>query len=185
MIEEEKKKRIENIINIKKRRRRLEYKTVELETLSKLSTTIPKDVRIGKLRRIKENIEFKISTESHTLASEKELIRKLTDVDSELNEVIKIFKLKRKISLITGDIELLNKEISEFDKSIEENDKRLDVLYDEFRSLTRMANRSNNSQLKHKFRKQEFQEPEHMNISLEDIAVIKKKNNKKDKTEGN
>lgn len=133
---------------------------------------------------MKESIEFRISTESHTLASEKELIRKIGEVDKELNEAIKVFKLKRKLVLIEGDIEQLKKEIEQEEASIVESNKRLDVLYSELRLLTRAPHRSADGRRQQRPRRPEFKE-EQMSISLEDIAVIKKKNNKDSNKEKN
>ncbi len=147
---------------------------MEYEALSKLSSMNTESVNIGRLRRMKESLEFKISTEAHTLNSEKDLIRKLNAIEEDLGKAIKIFKMKKKLNFIVGDIAQLKKEIDEYDKKIEESNKKLDELYGELRSLTEFKRPTRRPERReHEHQK----EPKAMNISLEDIAVIKKKKN--------
>ncbi len=169
LIEEEKKKRIDIIISIKKKRKLLKYKEAELEALSKQSESAGRGPNIGRLRRMKDKLEFRISTETRSLGAEKEIIREINDIDSQIDGAIKIFRMKRRINFLKDDTVSLNKEIDELDKKIEENHKRLDDLYSELRSIDR-------SRRVHDERKpQRHEEQGPMSISLEDIAVIKKK----------
>src|SRR5207302_7802141 len=69
-IEEERRKRITLIDGIKRMRYKTAYKQAELAALSKLtSINTDKTKNIGYLKRLKEKLEFKISTEASSLSS--------------------------------------------------------------------------------------------------------------------
>lgn len=183
-IDDEKKRRSDIINEIRRKRSKLGYKQVEYEAVSKLSTMNTEHVNIGRLRRMKESLEFRISTEAHTLSSEKDLIRKLNVIDEDLNKAIKNFKMKKKLNFIVDDIAQLKKEINELDKKIEESNKKLDDLYGELRTLTDYRRRPKRSE--HRERNSNFGgEPKAMSISLEDIAIMKPKKNKSETEENN
>ncbi len=171
-IDEERLSRSKIIEEIKRQRRRIAYKLDEKQAVAKL-VEMNKDTakNIGYLKRKKEQIEFKITTEAYTLDIEKQLLRKKSEIDSELDEAYKSYRLKKKAEYIDGDIEALAKSIEELEKKIEESDKRLDELYSNLRRLSGAQKRR--EQERHGGKKQ-IEEPKKMEISLEDIAVIKK-----------
>lgn len=126
-----------------------------------------KTKNIGYLRRLKERLEFKISTETLRLDAEKDLIRKINAVSEELDKSIKSYKMKRKIEFVNGDVEELTKQAEEQEKLIDESDKRLDSLYADLRSMTGFKR----EQKKHRERK--FVQKQAEMPSIMDIAVIK------------
>ncbi|MEM4072132.1 MAG: hypothetical protein QXL63_02195 [Candidatus Micrarchaeaceae archaeon] len=166
------------IAELKKMRHRLGYKKVEQEAVAKLlAMNAGKTENIGKLRRMKEKLEFAISTEAAlTPDREKELIRRINGINESLEKSIKNFRLKRRSELIAGDIEELNKKIEELEKKLGDKDHELDELYDKLRSLTGYKRQ------KQKKEKQHFEKAE---ISLADIAIIKDKNAEKNKQSNN
>ncbi len=172
-IEEERKLKAKTIFDIKRFKRKLAYKLAEQEATKKLTEAASKNntKNIGYLRRRKERLEFRISTEAYTLDVEKDLIRKKNEIDAQLNEAIKSYRAKRKAEFIVGDIAELNKNIEDSNKKILEIEKKLDDLYNELRKLSGQQRRS--SSTPHKREKQPEQKP--IEISLADIAIIKGK----------
>ncbi|MDE1850392.1 MAG: hypothetical protein KGH54_01200 [Candidatus Micrarchaeota archaeon] len=180
-IEEERKKRLILIDSIKRLRHKMAYKQAELAALSKLNLAKPPENRgksIGYLKRMKERLEFRISTEASSLSTEKELIRKINDIDAELDAAIKSYKQRKKLDLIKGDIEDAIKQSEVIEKQILESNKALDDLYGKLRSLTGYSgergggDRRNGGGERRPSKPQKQQE-----ISLADIAVIKDKKN--------
>ncbi len=155
------------------------YKKAEYETVSKMSESITESPNIGRLRRIKEKLEFRIATEAHTLDAERALIRKVNEVDKEFNEALKVYRIRRKVGLVKGDIEQLERELGELDKKMEESNSLLDTLYSELRSLTNVRRQERDRDRDRPARNREQkEEPKAVSISLEDIAVIKKRPSK-------
>ncbi|MGC8710119.1 MAG: hypothetical protein ACP5RF_00685 [Candidatus Micrarchaeia archaeon] len=158
------------IDDVKRIRRRLSFKKAEQAALSKL-VEMDKDNgrKIGYLIRLKEKLEFKISTEASTLNAEKDLVRRINEVDAELDHAIKSRRLKKRVELIGSDIEDLSKQIEEKEKLIKESEKKLDELYSNLRST--MGRSSSRPQ-----RERQRSAPKQQEISLADIAIIKEKN---------
>ncbi len=67
-------------------------------------------------------------------------------------------------------MESIGKEITELETKIEESDKMLDNLYSNLRRITGASRERPRYQ-----QKREFNEPKQVEISLEDIAIIKDK----------
>lgn len=154
-------------------RRRIAYKQAEHIAMSKLVGIAPEKTKsIGYLKRMKERLEFRISTEASSLSIEKELIRKINDIDAELDKAIKSYKLKKKVDLINGDITEINKQIEEQEKKILGSNKALDELYSNLRSLTGYKGERKQSGERRAGRPQKSAE-----ISLADIAIMKDKKN--------
>lgn len=169
-IEEERKKKGALLDEMRRFRRRLAYKLAEKEAISKLSTAGKKSTKnIGYLRRKKEALEFRISTEAFTLNAEKDLIRKKQEVETELQEAINSYRMKRKAEFVNGDIEELSKKIEETNAKLQELEKRLDILYGGLRRQ-RAPQRQ---------RKQEHTPHQQQEVSFADIAVIKEKKDEK------
>lgn len=153
--------------NLRRFKKRLSYKLAEQEAIGKLATMSKKSTKnIGYLRRRKEALEFRISTEAFTLENEKELIRKKNEIEEELQEAINSYRLKRKAEYVNSDIEDLKKKIEATNQELQELEKRLDVLYSGLRK-TRGPPRQ---------RKPEQQTAE---VSFADIAIIKDKKEEK------
>jgi uncharacterized coiled-coil DUF342 family protein len=167
-IDEEKKKIPPLIANIKRSRHRLAYKTAEKAALAKLAETSRDNTKeIGYLRRRKESLEFRIATEAFTLEAERDLIRKKNEIEEQLNNAIKSYRLKRKVEYVNGDIQALTTEIAGIEKQIDEVDRKLDELYSELRYLTGQERRRQRQQ------ERKTPEPKPVEISFADIAVIK------------
>ena len=163
------------INQIRDKRRRLRYKENELVTVSR-SLELDKDKseaersKARKLRRIKERLEFRISTEAASLTSEKELIRKINEVDAQLNEALKYVRLERKSGLVKRDIDECKQSIFELNKEITALDSKLDELYDRLRSVLGIHRNRESPEVRRKQQTTHQQE-----INLEDIAVITRK----------
>lgn len=177
-----KKLRGEAIARVKDNRRRLNYKEAEAVAIGKLldiekakDKDNSKRKKIGYLKRLKNKLEFKISTEAQSLAEEKDLVRKIEEINKELNVAYKAIRLERKTELVKSDIEECRKNITEYETKIQEHDKKLDELYDKLRRLLGIerAKRAKPAAKKRIQQQQALQE-----INLEDIAVIKKKEKK-------
>ena len=185
-IDQVKKERSDVIIRIKDSRRRLSYKEAEsvaIATLLKMEKDKAqgkedeKRRKIGYLKKMKNTLEFKIATEASSLAAEKELVRKIEQINKELNEAYKVVRLERKADLIKSDIEQYRKILTESEAKITEMDKKLDELYDKLRKLLGIerGKHMKPQQLKERRKPQPMPVQE---INLEDIAVIKKKEKK-------
>ncbi|GEM_PF-479056 len=174
-IEEERKKKGTLLDDLRRFRRKLAYKLAEREAIAKLAVTNKKSTKnIGYLRRKKEALEFRISTEAFTLNAEKELIRKKQEIEEELQEAINSYRMKRKAEFVAGDIIDLNKKIEETNLGLQELEARLDVLYDGLRKQRAPPRQ----------KKQEQHQPHQVQeVSFADIAIIKDK--KEDKKNNN
>ncbi len=137
-----------------------------------------KTKNIGFLRRMKEKLEFRIATEAGSLSAEKDLVRQIKQVDEELNEALKGFRMRKKADFIARDIEECKKKLEEQEKLIGEQEKKLDELYTNLRKLSGMQRRSQGR--REGGSKRSMQEPQHMEVSLADIAIIKDKKGEKD-----
>jgi len=176
-IDKEKQERLKLIDDIRRLRYRLEYKKAEHEAILKLvSMKKEQPKNIGYLKRLKEKLEFKISTEALTLDSERSLVKKIGDIDKELSEAIKERRTERKADLLAKDIEELTKSIEEKENMIKEENKKLDKLYDSLRELRgsrqRQAPRERNRKVQ-----------QVNNISLGDIALVKNSKEAKEREE--
>jgi uncharacterized coiled-coil protein SlyX len=110
------------------------------------------------------------------------LIRKKNEIEKELDEALKSFRLRKKLEFINNDIEQLGKQLADLDVKIKESDKKLDVLYSEMRSMTGANERRQRNERDGK--KQQREQPKPQEVSLADIAIIKdKKQDKQDKEE--
>ncbi len=176
LIDEEKKKIPPLIDSIKRSRRRLSYKLAEKAAMEKLATMSKDTTReIGYLRKRKEQLEFRIATEAFSLQAEKDLIRKKSEIEAQLEEALKSFRLKRKVEYINKDIEELTKQINEIEGKINEVDRKLDELYSNLRKMTGQARRRPRPEGGGPRKAPEVKQVE---ISLADIAIIKGKEKK-------
>ena len=179
-----KKQRSDIIVTVKAARRKLNYKEAEAVAIaSLLKMEKEKDAdgakrkKIGYLKKIKNTLEFKIATEASSLAAEKELVRKIEQVNKELSEAYKGIRLERKSDLVKKDIEDYKKVLLESEAKITEMDKQLDNLYDNLRKLLGIE-RGKRAKPQQQREKRKPQPMPMQEINLEDIAVIKKKEKK-------
>ena len=177
-IEELRKRKGELIGQIKWARKKIAYKTAEADAINKflemehIENSNAQRRELGTLIRQKKRLEFKISTETFSLSDEKELIRKIKDVDKTINELMRIVRFFRKKEFIKGDLEELNAQTVKLNTDIGEIDVQLDKLYMDIGKLLHIGERSRpqHTQQRKPERKQMSQE-----VNLEDIVVIKKK----------
>ncbi len=175
-IDEERKKRMDIIREVKAARNKLQYKIADKAAMSQLAEANKSRTKnIGYLRRRKEQLEFRIATEAFTLEAEKDLIRKKSEIEQELEEAIKSYRFRRKLEYIDKDMENIGKRITELEVKIKESDKKLDELYSGLRALTGEARKIHKTERKQGSRAQ--QRP--AEVSLADIAIMKDKKGEK------
>jgi uncharacterized coiled-coil DUF342 family protein len=151
-------------------RGKMNYKLEEQVALSKLSVSSPAPKNVGRLKRMKSSIEFKIATEAATLTAERELIKRLNEINKELDEALNAYRFKRKVELVAKDIDEIGKALESYKNQVLEVDKKLDALYANLRGLTGWKKSTDEHRPK--------RTPKHegpFEVSLEDIATIKKK----------
>jgi len=177
-IDEYRKQRDALITEIKSYRRKLEYKEAGNPAISKFVETEKDKVdlkKIGYLKKQKNRLEFKLSTEARmSLEDEKSIIRKIAEIDAQLEGLLKFARLQRKIGYIQEDIKNYTEKLNETDKKIREIDLKLDDLYLAVRKALGIRQGRGQEMQKPAKKKQpqQIQQPE---INMEDIAVIKKK----------
>lgn len=175
------------IRQIKENKYKLYYKETEKTAVTKLIDENKDNVdykKIRYLKKLKNKIEFKISTSSSSLNEEKELIRKVNQVNEELSKSMKFVRMKRKLELINGDIEQYKANISDLNNKISAIDLKLDDYFSKLRAINRKNNKferfsdkkdNNNSRNYHDHDQNKKYEPRPAaNFSIEDIVVIKK-----------
>lgn len=178
LIEDEKKKRMDIIREVKAARNKLQYKIADKASISQLSEISKSRTKnLGFLRKRKEQLEFRIATEAFTLEAEKDLIRKKNGVEAELEEALKSYRLRRKLEFIEKDIVDIGKRIDELEAKIKESDKKLDELYSNLRAITGEARRAQRSDRPRQPREQK----KPAEISIADIAIMKDKKGDKGK----
>jgi uncharacterized coiled-coil DUF342 family protein len=178
-IEEEKKKRNGLIDQMRRLRNKLNYKQAEYAAISKLSDLNRAPKNLGRLKRMKSDLEFKIATEATTLSAERELIKKLNEINNELEDALKVYRARRKVELVSKDIEDIGKALEQYKTQVLDVDKKLDALYSELRSITGWKRQATSEE----HRPRRAMKEEHFEVSLEDIATIKK-TKKEDKGSG-
>lgn len=181
-IEDEKKKRMDTIREVKAARNKLMYKTADKQAISQLSEISKSNTKnLGFLRKRKEQIEFRIATEAFTVEAEKDLIRKKNEIEGELQQALKSYRLRKKLDFINKDIEDIGKRIEELEGRIKESDKKLDDLYSNLRAITGESRRPMGGQRHDKKQQREQKKP--AEISMADIAIMKDKKPDKDDEE--
>lgn len=178
-IDECRKERDALITEIKDYRRKLEYKEAENIAISKFVDS-EKDrmevKKIGYLKRQKSRLEFKLSTEARmSLDDEKGIVRKIAEIDGQLDGLLKFVRLQRKIGYIQEDMKNYTEKLNETDGKIRELDKRLDDLYLAVRKALGIHSGRGTNQQQRPAKKKQAQQVQQPEINMEDIAVIKKK----------
>ena len=131
---------------------------------------------MGQLKRLKNRLEFKLSTEARmSLQDERDIVRKIDEIDIQLKKVGKVIHLSRKVEFVKGDLETFKNKLIEADKKIADLDVQLDDLY---RSLRRVLKIDTSRAKPMKPKRQ--QGPSAPEINMEDIAIIKTKGKTKE-----
>lgn len=128
--------------------------------------------KVRQLRRQKERLEFRISTEASSLTDEKALIRQIQELSAELDGYMRSVRLFRKRDLVKKDITEYAVKANELDAKITESDRKLDTLYD---GLRKMLNVERTAEKQTRRKAEKKQQPQVSEVNLEDIAVIKRK----------
>ncbi|MBI5228017.1 hypothetical protein HY988_05500 [Candidatus Micrarchaeota archaeon] len=132
-IEELEKKKSELIEEIKHINRRIRYKKYEKEALKPyLEQT--KDVQIAPFRKQKRAIEFRIATSAYTPKMEKDLLKELKKIDTQLDKVKEVDKARRKAKYVEQDITEGEAQITKIEVDLKAIREKLKVLYDEVRA---------------------------------------------------
>lgn len=173
------------IRQIKANKYKLYYKETEKTAVTKLIDENKDNIdykKIRYLKKLKNRIEFKISTSSSSLNEEKELIRKINQVNEELSKSMKFVRMKRKLELINGDIEQYKANISDLNNKISAIDLKLDDYFSKLRAINRRGNKferfgdkkDNNNNKNYHDQNKKYEPRPAADFSIEDIAVIKK-----------
>ena len=177
-----KKERSELIAKIKDTRRRLVYKESEAIAIAKLlniekgnEENNEKKRKIGYLKKMKNRLEFKISTEATSLAAEKDLVRRIEEINKELNDAYKLVRLERKSEFVKKDVEDCKAQLQQLEAKIAEMDGKLDELYDRLRKILGIKKQREEHGRPMQQRRPQAPPLPMQEINLEDIAVIKKK----------
>lgn len=178
-IEEVKKNRKGLIDQIKKLRSRINYKQSEGETIEKLLQmgNMARDygdnqAKLRVLHKQKQRLDFRISTEAFSLTAEKDLVRKIKELNKEIEEALRVVRLFRKRDYIKKDLDEFSVQLKKLDTDIANMDKQLDDLYSNLRKILMVGGREKRIPTPQKRQKQK---PEVFEVNMEDIAVIKKK----------
>lgn len=160
---------------------RLNYKKAEQEAIAKLiemeekkSKSLGRD-EMAKLKRMRHSMEFKISTEPLSLAQERSIARRISEVNAQIEDGMKTEKLERKRGLVSKDIEAYQNSLNDVIKSVMELDAKLDELYSSIRKALGIRRRFGASP---KQAGAPQPRPKRQEINLEDIVIIKKKDAK-------
>ncbi len=180
-IEEVKKQRSGTMSRMRDLQHKLSYKMAEQEAISKLfdmEKSKPRKENIGKLKKMRQALDFKISTGSLNLQQEKMIVRQINEINVKLEDALKLSRLERKKGLVSNDIEKCSDELKKIAASITDIDAKLDELYSNVKKLLGISRYKPKSQEERKRKKEIHQRPQ-QDINLEDIVVIKKKESKK------
>jgi uncharacterized coiled-coil DUF342 family protein len=164
------------IKEFKSAERSLSYKEEEYQALTKLLEPHRDEIEknrkeIGRLKYLKRKYEFAIDTEASSLDREKTLIRKIKELDVQLNEALRYARLDRKVANIKSDIEQYKIRVADTAKKIRDYDAKLDESYAKLRDMLNIK-----KEKRPKGEKRERQPPKPLpEINMEDIAVIKRK----------
>lgn len=146
------------------------------------------DVRAGPLRRKIDAIEFKIATEAYTPADEKEYIKLMKEVEQELDEAIKVEKVRKRKGYIETDLKKAEDRKTAIEAELAKIRAELKNLRDSIKQAreTAQANereRRYHDNVRKKTNDRRHQERQELtpfmkplnDLSLEDIVIIERK----------
>jgi len=122
------------IDKIKEFNRRLRYKKYEQKALAPFVEQT-RDIRIGPLRKKKNALEFKISTQAYTPRLEREWLKEVRKLDAKLKEVREIEWARKKKKLVDKDIEEAEKEVVKIESELKVIRDELKKLYGDARVI--------------------------------------------------
>ncbi len=169
------------------------YKSYEARVLQTLLKGKTRPDARGLQRRL-NMLEFKVETEATTLALERQLMKEIKKTQRELEEAITADRQFRKLAYLVSDLRECEKELNQIEHDLQEtNHEIIDIeksFHEEARKQVveeriKRAHETREKRRKetHEQLKQESEpymtklEP---TVTLEDICVIKKKDDKKD-----
>ncbi len=132
-IEELEKKKSSLIDEIKQLNRRIRYKKYEKEALKPFLEQT-KDVQIAPFRKQKRAIEFKIATSAYTPKIEKDLLKELKKIDTQLDKVKEVDRARRKAKYVEQDIVEGETKITTIEVELKAIREKLKTYYDEVRA---------------------------------------------------
>jgi uncharacterized coiled-coil DUF342 family protein len=149
----------------------------------------------GRLYRLRNKIEFRISTEAYTPKLEKEFIEQLQKVEKELEGAKKGEWLKRKFQQAQEKFASVSKEKAGLDGELAKIRGELDELFKKYRAMQKAKRREETAVRVREGKKRRVQEErermrrehsEHFNrhekyVSLEEICVIEKNGKEEEK----
>ncbi len=185
-LEEAKKKLIEEI---KKLNARLRFKKYEEKKVSARLEGKEK-IRAAPYFKMLRKLHFKVSTQAFTAAKEKELVKKIEEIEKKLPAALEVERARKKLKLVKGDIEEAEKRIAEIDEELKKMREELKELYTKLNNLQYSSETNKRKRRRRKRRdkngklEEDYEEDEEFDnymkevdefISLEDIAIIEKK----------
>ena len=100
----------------------LTSKRIELKLYTNLLEKKKKEIHtrpLGKLLRMKRNLEFRISVEARTKEDEKQFINEIQKIEEEIKKARELKRIEKKIMLLGQDIEQTLARIRELNKKIQ------------------------------------------------------------------
>jgi uncharacterized coiled-coil DUF342 family protein len=161
-LEEEKKTLIEEI---KELNNRLRYKTMEHKALLPFVEKT-KDVRVDNIIKQLKGLEFKVATQAHTPQMERNLVKKIMELEKELSKHKGVFRARKKLKLIESDLNEIKKKIEEVEGKLKAIRKELKGLYEKLK-IKKAAEKRGATY---------GEKTDHM-ITLEDVVVVEKSEN--------
>jgi uncharacterized coiled-coil DUF342 family protein len=152
-------------------KRTIPYKETEaqaIETMLGPNGARDANGRVIYLKKMKKTLEFKIATEASSLSAERELIKRINEVNAQLEEALAPLRLKRRLEMVKADAERQKTVLADSMKECVEIDTKLDRLYADLKKVLGI------SRERKVVRKGAKPSAAMSTISLEDIAVIKK-----------
>jgi hypothetical protein len=100
----------------------LTSKRIELKLYTNLLEKKKKEIHtrpLGKLLKMKRNLEFRISVEARTKEDEKQFINEIQKIEEEIKKARELKRIEKKIMLLGQDIEQTLARIRELNKKIQ------------------------------------------------------------------
>lgn len=100
----------------------LTSKRIELKLYTNLLEKKKKEIHtrpLGKLLKMKRNLEFRISVEARTKEDEKQFINEIQKIEEEIKKARELKRVEKKIMLLGQDIEQTLARIRELNKKIQ------------------------------------------------------------------
>lgn len=123
---QEKKKAL--IDRVRAATKKLKYKKIELEAVSRLIENYD-EREVQRLQRMLKGLEFKVQTTALTSKTEKDLVKKIMAIEKKLAKWRPMIKAKRRKKYIEEDIKGLEEEIEEVEEKLKEIREELNKLY--------------------------------------------------------